>query len=46
MNEIITAYDLCLWYGSSQALNSINISIPENVSRPSSVLLVAANLPF
>jgi len=29
MNEIITAYDLCLWYGSSQALNSINISIPE-----------------
>ena len=29
MNDIIAAHDLCLWYGSSQALNSINISIPE-----------------
>ncbi len=30
MNSAITAKDLCLWYGSTQALNNINIQIPEN----------------
>ena len=30
MNNIITVKDLCLWYGESQALNNINIDIPEN----------------
>ncbi len=29
MSEIMTAKDLCLWYGDNQALKSINISIPE-----------------
>ena len=29
MNSIITAKDLCLWYGSTQALKTINIKIPE-----------------
>ena len=29
MSEIITAKDLCLWYGENQALKNINISIPE-----------------
>lgn len=29
MSSIITAKDLCLWYGSSQALKNINIEIPE-----------------
>ena len=29
MNSIITAKDLFLWYGSSQALKGINIDIPE-----------------
>jgi len=29
MNNIITAKNLCLWYGSSQALNNINIEISE-----------------
>lgn len=29
MNDIITAEDLCLWYGSHQALKKININIPE-----------------
>ena len=28
-NPIITAGDLCLWYGESQALKNINITIPE-----------------
>lgn len=27
--DIITAKDLCLWYGNSQALKSVNVSIPE-----------------
>ena len=27
--SIITAKDLCLWYGSSQALKNVNIQIPE-----------------
>ena len=27
--SIITAKDLCLWYGSSQALKNVNIEIPE-----------------
>ena len=27
--DIITANDLCLWYGNSQALKSVDISIPE-----------------
>lgn len=29
MSSIITAKDLCLWYGSSQALKNIDIEIPE-----------------
>ena len=29
MGDIIKAQDLCLWYGESQALQRINISIPE-----------------
>ena len=29
MSSIITAKDLCLWYGSTQALRSIQIAIPE-----------------
>lgn len=30
MSEIMTAEDLCLWYGDNQALKNINIVIPEN----------------
>ncbi|MGN0981808.1 MAG: phosphate ABC transporter ATP-binding protein PstB [Candidatus Limivicinus sp.] len=30
MNNIITAGDLCLWYGQSQALKNINMAIAEN----------------
>lgn len=30
MNKIITAEDLCLWYGSAQALKHICMEIPEN----------------
>jgi len=30
MSHIITAEDLCLWYGNTQALKNINIAIPEN----------------
>ena len=29
MSEIMTAKDLCLWYGENQALKHINITIPE-----------------
>ena len=29
MSNIITVRDLCLWYGSTQALHSINMEIPE-----------------
>ena len=29
MNGIITAKDLCLWYGATQALKNIHIEIPE-----------------
>ena len=29
MNNAITAKNLCLWYGSAQALKNINIQIPE-----------------
>lgn len=29
MSDIITTKDLCLWYGSTQALKNINVSIPE-----------------
>ncbi len=29
MSDIITAKDLCLWYGDNQALKNINIDIPE-----------------
>lgn len=29
MSSIITARDLCLWYGSTQALRNISIEIPE-----------------
>ena len=29
MNNIITAKDMCLWYGEHQALENINIDIPE-----------------
>ena len=30
MADIITAKDLCLWYGETQALKSINMNIPEH----------------
>ena len=30
MADIITAKNLCLWYGDSQALKSINMNIPRN----------------
>ena len=30
MSSIITAKDLCLWYGGTQALKNIDIQIPEN----------------
>ena len=30
MKDIITVNDLCLWYGSTQALKNININIKEN----------------
>lgn len=29
MKNIISVKDMCLWYGTSQALNNINIDIPE-----------------
>ena len=29
MSEAITVKDLCLWYGSAQALKNVNINIPE-----------------
>ena len=29
MNHIITAKDMCLWYGEHQALKNVNINIPE-----------------
>ena len=29
MNSILSVQDLCLWYGSHQALKDINIEIPE-----------------
>ena len=29
MSEIIKVKDLCLWYGSSQALKNISMDIPE-----------------
>lgn len=29
MNAIITAHDLCLWYGQTQALKNIDLEIPE-----------------
>jgi len=29
MNHILSVRDLCLWYGSSQALNNVSIDIPE-----------------
>ena len=29
MNSILTVNDLCLWYGSTQALKSISIDVPE-----------------
>ena len=29
MSSLMTAKDLCLWYGENQALKNINISIPE-----------------
>jgi len=29
MNNMMTATDLCLWYGNTQALKHINLSIPE-----------------
>lgn len=30
MNNIITVKDLCLWYGSSQALKNVSVDIPKN----------------
>ena len=29
MNHIISAKDMCLWYGEHQALKNVNIDIPE-----------------
>lgn len=29
MSEIMTAKDLCLWYGENQALKNIDMSIPQ-----------------
>ena len=29
MNDVITVKDMCLWYGSTQALKHVNINIPE-----------------
>jgi len=29
MRQVITVKDMCLWYGSTQALKNINLSIPE-----------------
>ena len=29
MSEILTVKDLCLWYGTHQALKDINMGIPE-----------------
>ena len=29
MSDIITVQELCLWYGSHQALRNINMGIPE-----------------
>ena len=29
MSNIMTAENLCLWYGNTQALKSVNIEIPE-----------------
>ena len=29
MSDIITVKDMCLWYGDHQALNNVNIKIPE-----------------
>ena len=29
MIEIMTAKDLCLWYGDNKALKDINIAIPD-----------------
>ena len=29
MNEIMTAKDLCLWYGNTQALKNVSVSMPE-----------------
>ena len=29
MSSIITVKDLCLWYGSQQALKNINMQVPE-----------------
>ena len=28
MSDIVTVKDLCLWYGETQALKSINMDIP------------------
>ena len=30
MNKIITAQDLCLWYGKTQALKNINVDVEEH----------------
>ena len=30
MSSIITVSDLCLWYGSAQALKNINMEIEQN----------------
>ena len=30
MSDIMTVDDLCLWYGQTQALKNVNITIPEN----------------
>ena len=29
MNDVITVRDMCLWYGTAQALKNVNVNIPE-----------------
>ena len=30
MSDVMTAHDLCLWYGNAQALKRVSLSVPEN----------------
>lgn len=46
MNNILSVENLCLWYGSHQALKDINIEIPEKALRRSSARVAAASRHF